>query len=334
MQSREISQSFCVVIPTFNRPKDLLIAVDSICRSSILPSRIVIVDDGDVEATNENLKDYLISYSRINFILVPAKSSGLAMARNIGLSHIGNSDIVVFLDDDIVLDKDYFRNLLTTFSVNKKIVGCQGFISNVFIKEKSKKLFLCSLGIICPLVLSSFFTPYVTRLIIPKYPAFIPPINKIRKCEFLSGCNMAYRSFIFKKFSFDENLISASIGEDLDFSYRLIKADYKLAINFDAKIIHRISKEARNPDNARLLMTLGYQFYYISKFNSNKIYALQLYKCYALILLSIYFIFSLQKLSFDPVRQVFVAYKCVKRFEVDISKGNLSNLNLKIKKLL
>lgn len=88
--------SVSVVIPTRNRPEDVVRAVQSALGQSLPPIEVVVVVDGPDRATAESLRS--IGDPRVR-ILELARNGGAARARNTGVANCV-SDWVAFLDDD------------------------------------------------------------------------------------------------------------------------------------------------------------------------------------------------------------------------------------------
>ena len=116
------------VVPTKNRSSDLLILLDSVITQNFLPYELIIVDQSDksnftktrkkLETTNISL-DY---FHRTEIkSLVQAKSFAVSVAK-------GN--YICFLEDDIVLDSDFFAALTEGFKQKKNMIGCCGRITN------------------------------------------------------------------------------------------------------------------------------------------------------------------------------------------------------------
>jgi len=94
-----------VVIPTANRRLMIKNCLNSVLSQSVLPERIIIVDNGaDRCFQNEQVPSIVnIIQTEINI--------GASKARNIGLRNV-ESTFVAFLDDDDIWDKDFLKNLL------------------------------------------------------------------------------------------------------------------------------------------------------------------------------------------------------------------------------
>ena len=78
-----------VVIPTFNRPKELRRCLASLDDQTIMPTSVIVVDDSEDD-------------------------NGPAISRNIGWRK-GTSEIVAFTDDDCVPSKDWIENIILRY---------------------------------------------------------------------------------------------------------------------------------------------------------------------------------------------------------------------------
>ena len=83
-----------VVIPTYNRRKALLRAIESIRAQSIQVHEIIVVDDGSTDDT----ADYLAA-AVSPVVYLRTKNRGVSSARNIGI-HKASCEWVAFLDSD------------------------------------------------------------------------------------------------------------------------------------------------------------------------------------------------------------------------------------------
>lgn len=329
-----IKLKLSVIICTMNRYKDLDLTFHSIFDSSIKPYKIIIIDDSDNNSTEKVVDRWKSLIADVKFVHVHPnyESKSLTKARNTGIKYIDDTDIVLFLDDDVTLNRRYLEEIIKTFEEYPEVAGAQGFIMHKYInKNVICKLILCLVGSFLPsLISASFFTPIVTKTMEAKYPIFIPKKKKIKECQWLSGANMAYRGSILKndQFRFDENLISYCLSEDVEFSYKLFKNGKKLFMNYDAKILHRVSQEFRIPKISRLLMRFGYKKYLINKFNSNRVLGLIFYKIYSYRSLFAVLIWSMiYQRNMEYFKDNLRAYRCVRMLEKDIENLDLSSLN-------
>ena len=83
-----------VVIPTFNRGHTLNRAIDSVLGQTLLPSEIIVIDDGSTDGTEELISK---EYSSVSYI--KTDNRGVSAARNLGMK-AAKSDWFAFLDSD------------------------------------------------------------------------------------------------------------------------------------------------------------------------------------------------------------------------------------------
>ena len=92
-----MADSIGVVIPTFNRPKQTIRAVNSVLNQTIRPSQIVVVDDG---SDAENVSELEQGLSNLNVEFIKLNHSGNpGLVRNAGIERLKTS-LVAFLDSD------------------------------------------------------------------------------------------------------------------------------------------------------------------------------------------------------------------------------------------
>ena len=257
-----VSKKISVIIPTRNRPKEVINCLESVLAQSILPQEIVIIDGGDEYTLKEELNQlYLDKYNiSLRYVNVDA---GIAQARNIGADH-AEGEYTIFLDDDVVLDKDYIKEILRVYQTYpaEKIGGVTGKVIH-FGREEIFR------GGIAYHIFASVF-------LLGKYgngrfqssgsPTLIrPDTNQIAECEFLFGCNMVFRKKVYCEFKCDETFTGYSFGEDLDLAYR-VSRKYTNYYNPLAKLIHTTSQTARR-DNYQISKMKVQNLFYIFKKN-------------------------------------------------------------------
>ena len=197
------------VIPTLNRPVDLVLAVTSVLEQKYLPDELIIVDQS-VDKQSHDAVNRLYE----NFDVMPKliylhepEVSGLIEAKQRGVE-VAKGDIISFLEDDVVLHQQYFENAISIFKNNQKVIGCCGVMSNVHSGVLYEYLFkLFHRGI--------FYDPRLNA-------------GKNRDCQglgvllpsrYLSGGISCYRKEVFEKVKFDM-VNDFFMLEDIDFSTR------------------------------------------------------------------------------------------------------------------
>jgi len=83
-----------VIIPSYNRAYSLSRALDSVFSQSILPSEVIVVDDGSSDKTCELIDQ---KYPQVRYIY--QNQQGVSAARNVGIRE-ATFDWIAFLDSD------------------------------------------------------------------------------------------------------------------------------------------------------------------------------------------------------------------------------------------
>lgn len=181
-----------VIIPTFNRPQELIEAIESVRNQSFQNFEIIVVNDYgyDVSKLLNKIHDHRIIYKPHD------TNKGLAAARNTGIK-LARGKYIAYLDDDDQFYPDHLK-LLVDFLENSefKIAYTDG--ERIFFKEENSKKILINKVI----EHSHDFDPI--RLLINNY---IPVL-----------CIMHEKSCINNVGFFDENL---PVHEDWDLWIRL-----------------------------------------------------------------------------------------------------------------
>jgi histidinol-phosphate phosphatase family protein len=113
---------YAVVVPTVGRPS-LGVLLDSLAATEgPLPSELVVVDDRPTPAPLPPAPDRLVDRLRV----LSSGGRGPAAARNVGWRTVrSRCPWVVFLDDDVVLPRDWAVRLLEDLSQPPEVVGVQ-----------------------------------------------------------------------------------------------------------------------------------------------------------------------------------------------------------------
>lgn len=235
------------------RPKPLLKLLQSVKAQTLYPNEIIIVDG----STNNETEIILAKnqFHNLHYFLVEDKDRGLTRQRNFGISKVTESaEVICFLDDDTVLENDYFEEIIKTYHRHDDALGVGGYIIN-----ESQWSFV---GSTYKVPLKEFYydgwktkegTRFVLRKILrldsnepPGYSSeyshgrsvgFLPPSNKIYPVENLMGGVSSFRKNVFKTLQFSTYFEGYGLYEDADFTLRVSKVG-KLYINTSAKLNH------------------------------------------------------------------------------------------------
>jgi GT2 family glycosyltransferase len=227
-----------VVICTKDRVQELVDCVRSVLAQSVSLVEIIIVDASDKDEAYLKIKGEFHQDSRLKYIHSTGSSS-LSADRNKGVRN-SSGDIILFLDDDTALDKDFIKKIVEVFEEDseKKIGGVTGNIVNIDRPNTFWKKLRANLHL---LITRIFLLPTTGngRFRSSGCPSFLSSSDEITNVEFLSGCCMAYRKEVFRDFKFDEDFPEL-YTDDEDFSRR-VSLKYRNVYTPYAKLIHKLS---------------------------------------------------------------------------------------------
>ena len=212
-----------VVIPTFNREKYLFNCLNSILLQKKKPIEIIIVDNSKNNKAKNIYKDIKKKFKKkkINLFYFRNKENSGAIARNLG-AFKAKGDLIAFLDDDVILERNYYNEIHKVFLTNKDALGVQGIDTSLNHPKKSNILRNLLYKFEKIFMISFFFEKNQQRLlpslcITNPYPGF----KKLIISEWCSTCAGVFSRKVFNKFRFDSQLKKYSWNEYLDFSYSI-----------------------------------------------------------------------------------------------------------------
>lgn len=251
-----------VVIPTKNRMYDLQELLDSISIQTTLPNEVIVVDDSDNDETRglieQKRRVFLSKEISLKYLRGDDKNKSISAARNIGARN-SSGDVICFLDDDVILDRDFIKQILKVHYEYAAVKGVQGYITN----SGPYSAFSNALSRVCFGFPRDFFEPNKCKAFPFSYP-YSP--TRVIECEWLVGLNSSYKKEIFKQFEFDENLKGFSLCEDIDLSYRIqIRFPRSLYMSPHAKLFHKNSLVARASRKDFIDMFVAYPCYFFYK---------------------------------------------------------------------
>ncbi len=238
-QKMQNTLSLVVVIPTKNRPDDLVLAVRSILAQTTLPTTLVIIDQSDNDEGKRVVTHMAEGIGTQLVYILDANIRGLVAAKSEALRY-ANGDIICFLEDDVVLELDYLAEIEAGFLVNPKMLGCCGLVVDMgkTISGYVSYFQLFHRGI--------FFDPRVGvhGYVAGKGHALIPS-------HALSGGLSAWRRQVFDSVKFDI-VNDFFMLEDIEFSTRAAKfLGGRFYVNPNARLDHRVSPVNREKLTSR-----------------------------------------------------------------------------------
>lgn len=130
-----------VVTPTLNRPEEVRGLLHNLAAQLRPPNELILVDAAP--SGNEETRQVVESYvhSLPYKVIYIRRGGGTAIQRNVGIE-AASGEFVAFIDDDMILEKDFFSEVLAAFSYDKdrSVAAVAGYITNQYIDlAKSKR---------------------------------------------------------------------------------------------------------------------------------------------------------------------------------------------------
>lgn len=244
---------FTLIVCTYMRAMPLLKLLQSVNLQTIYPDEILIIDG----STDNNTKIILEKnkFSNLQYFKVSDADRGLTKQRNFGISKVAvSSEIVCFLDDDTVLEFDYFEQLIKTFQDDQYINGVGGvainengwgLCKNTF--KYNKKFYYCFEGFVYQEDKRNILRNFLgleSNLGPGKMPEFshgrtcgFPLTGETYEVDLLIGMSMAFRKKTVDLIKFSTYFEGYGLYEDADYSIRALKFG-KNVINTKVKLSH------------------------------------------------------------------------------------------------
>lgn len=251
---------FSLIVCTYQRPLALDKLLNSVKQQTILPNQILIIDGSQDDQTRHLIQKG--SLSNLEYYKVKQNQRGLTRQRNFGVEKISKDiQVVFFLDDDTVINSNYFKEILHTYNKYPKAVGVSGYISN---EQQWRRVseddhiqatdfvfdgWVRTEGSRFALRKSFGLSPNVPPGFMPDFShgystGFLPPSGKTYEVEMLMGGIASYKKEVFQKLQFSPYFEGYGLYEDADFSLRVSKMG-KLFVNTAATVEHHHATEGR-----------------------------------------------------------------------------------------
>lgn len=245
---------FCsLILCTYKRPQSIISLLETVKSQTIYPDEILVIDGSPDNETKEVIRQG--DYKNLVYYQASPNERGLTKQRNVGIRLLSrDSEIVCYLDDDTILEQNYFEEVLKAFWSDRSIVGVGGVATN----ENRWN----------PIVTGVNYNPYKTYLFDGFYyqeglrnvvrnilglqsnlgpgkmPEFshgrtcgFPLTGKIYECDLLIGMSFAFKKEVLQKIKFSTYFEGYGLYEDADFCIRA-KQFGKLVINTNARLEH------------------------------------------------------------------------------------------------
>lgn len=225
-----------IVIATYNRAHQLLVALESLAEQTLSASEweCVVVDNNSNDDTRTRFAEFAKSHAGLNFRIVREERQGLSYARNRGIEE-SQGEIIAIIDDDEVVNKYFAQGYLKLFDNYENAVAAGGKVVPYYPSGK-------------PSWLSHF-----TEIPIANPTDWGDNIRLFPKGKIPAGGNMAFRREILLKYGGFDITLGRSAGkltggEESDLFERLAKDGVEFWYTPDSVIRHIIGEEKLTAD--------------------------------------------------------------------------------------
>lgn len=227
-----------VIICTFNRERfigDTLVSV----ANQPFPKKdyqIVLVDNNSTDRTPQIVREFMASHPDCDVNYVIETNQGHTFARNRGIAE-SDGDVLLFLDDDVLLDDGYFTNLMRHYTEDPTLAASGG---RVIVRYEQQR----------PAWMSRFLEPMLG------HQDFGSEVAIYGKNKYPVGCSMAFRASTFAKtgvFNTDLGRRGTALGgnDEKDMLFRVQGAGLKISYLPDVILHHRIDDRRLTNDYVR-----------------------------------------------------------------------------------
>ena len=172
-----------VIICTYNRAKYIGPLLESIAANDLAKEEyeVLLVDNNCTDNTREVCEAFTKKHPEVNFRYTVEPEQGLSAARNKGIKE-AKGDIIVYIDDDALIDTWYLRTIIEYMSAHPEISAIGGPIIPSYEDTEEPK----------------WMTRY-TKELLCGYLYFGDEERPFPGERYPGGGNAAYRTAVFKK---------------------------------------------------------------------------------------------------------------------------------------
>ena len=249
--------AIAIVVPTKDRPEDLLRLLRSIAGQSCLPAEVIVVDGGEVNIApvlrEPSLSVLVLRYER-------CRPPSASRQRNWGLRLVSpDIPLIGFLDDDCCLEPDALARMLDYWATAGSEVGGASFnLLNhpaVFAADWKRRPWVERLGL---------YSGRPGAVLPSGFQVMIGRVDGNLYVRWMGTGASVWRRSVFEDFAFDEWYTGYSYLEDLDFSYRVGRR-YRLAVVAGADYRHFHALHGRGSGYVFGLREAANRIYFVRK---------------------------------------------------------------------
>lgn len=232
-----------LIICTYNREKYIGPLLDSIVKNDYPTSdyEIVLVDNNCTDNTRGVCEQFATTHPEIRLRYVVETEQGLSAARNKGIKE-AEGDIIIYVDDDALVDTDYIRIYAEHFAACPETMAAGGPIEPLYETEEPK-----------------WMSPY-TKALLTAWMDYGDKVREYPRGRYPGGGNAAYRKVVFEKVGLFNtelgrkgNLLLASEEKDI---FDKMKAQGMQVLYLPTPVLHHIIPQAKLEEDYFNLLTL------------------------------------------------------------------------------
>lgn len=229
---------FSVIIPVYNRPKEVEELLESLCAQTFTDFEVIVVEDGSSE-TSESICDKY--RDRLDLKYYFKSNSGPGPSRNYGAERSAG-DYLIILDSDVIVPKEYLQNIENALKADS---------TDAFGGPDRAHESFTPIQKAINYSMTSFFTTGGIRGGKQKMDKFYP-----------RSFNMGIRKSLFQQVG---GFAPIRYGEDIDLSTRLFKAGCNCRLFPEAYVYHKrrvkfssFFRQVKHSGEARVMLKRKY----------------------------------------------------------------------------
>jgi GT2 family glycosyltransferase len=247
-----------LVVPTYERPAEVVCLLECLAGQEEVPGEVVIVDGSRDRRTETALAGWIWG-KQLTFDLRYVESpTGLTLQRNVGVD-VSTRPLIFFLDDDCYPETKYFAEIRRVFLKDQD--GTVGAVGGSVLNEMDQPVSLRWRIRFLLRLAPRDGDPgrcYEAAITVPR--AHVKPFTGVRPADILQGGAAAYRRKALETERFSLFFYGYSQGEDVEMSLRLGRR-WKLLWCGDARLQHLHASPGRPDAVSKGLMEVRNRYF-------------------------------------------------------------------------